>query len=118
MKIKAWFINKNFTQNERMVIETAQACDEITIERETEKALFLRAESDWGTLKFWCPKSCLMSEEEIAAESQKKNAGLNYNESLVKFAKENGVKGVRTGMKTATLIQKITEAGLEVPARA
>ena len=40
-----------------------------------------------------------------------------YNESLVKFAKEKGIKGIRTGLRTATLIRKITEAGYEVPER-
>lgn len=43
--------------------------------------------------------------------------GLAYNHSLVEFAKANHVKGVRKGMKTSTLIQKIEAAGLAVPQR-
>lgn len=48
---------------------------------------------------------------------QRMEAGLNYNEKLVAFAKENGIKGIRRGMKTQTLMRKITEAGLKIPAR-
>ena len=43
--------------------------------------------------------------------------GLKYNEILVTYAKNNGVKGVRIGMRTVTLIKKIEDAGLDVPAR-
>ena len=59
MTIKTQFLNKNFTQNERMVIESANMVGELEILRETEKAVFFQAISDWGTLKFWCPKSYL-----------------------------------------------------------
>lgn len=41
--------------------------------------------------------------------------GIAYNHRLVKFAKEHGVKGVRKGMRTSTLIEKIEAAGLTVP---
>lgn len=44
-------------------------------------------------------------------------SGLNYNATLVVFGKEKGIKGIRSGLKTAALIKKIAEAGFEVPAR-
>ncbi|MCM1221738.1 MAG: hypothetical protein NC548_45430, partial [Lachnospiraceae bacterium] len=63
--IKDWFLNKNFTQNEAYIIRLAQAGGELYMIRETEKALQLRAESDFGNLVFWVPKSCTVSEEEV-----------------------------------------------------
>ena len=37
MTIKTWFLNKNFTQNERMVIESADMDGELEVLKETEK---------------------------------------------------------------------------------
>lgn len=123
MTIKNWFLEKNFTQNERFIIEAADMGGELFREKETEKAVLFKAVSDYGTLKFWCPKSCL-TENETEQERQYRfekaerfQSGLAYNETLVQYAKQAGIKGIRCGMKTATLIKKIAEAGLEVPAR-
>lgn len=121
MTIKGWFLDKNFSQNERYIINLAMMGDELETLKETEKAVQLRADSDFGTLTFWCPKSCILKDGEVDEQMVKKyqrmEAGLNYNEKLVAFAKENGIKGIRRGMKTQTLMRKITEAGLEIPAR-
>jgi hypothetical protein len=43
-------------------------------------------------------------------------AGLNRYEKLVAWAKEQGVKGVRSRMKTVTLMNLIEAAGLTPPA--
>lgn len=119
--IKDWFLNKNLTANERYVVEMAQVNDELTVMKETEKAVQFQAVSDFGTIKFWCPKSCIMTEGEVVKVVEEKNAkisaGLNYNETLLKLAKDNKVKGVRKGMKTVTLAAKLREAGVEVPER-
>lgn len=65
-----------------------------------------------------------MTEEEYSAE-QKAFAerqeeiekhfkeGCEAYEALLKFAKENNVKGVRKGMKKETILNKIHDAGLE-----
>lgn len=117
MKIKEWFVEKNFTQNERYVIQ----CGEVSIEKETEKAYFLKWNSDYGFIKRWVPKSCIYTQEEyveiIEKETKRIVRGLDYNTKLVEFAKENNIKGVRVGLKTKTLIEKIKNAGLEVPTR-
>ena len=121
MTIKGWFLDKNFKQNERYISNLAMNGDELETLRETEKAVQLRADSDFGSLTFWCPKSCILKDgevdEEMVRKYQRMEAGLNYNEKLVVFAKENGIKGIRRGMKTQTLMRKITEAGLTIPAR-
>ena len=43
-------------------------------------------------------------------------AGLNRYEKLVKWAKDNGVKGVRSRMKTANIMKLISDAGITAPA--
>lgn len=113
MKIKTWFLSKNFTSNERMIIEMAIFSDDVEILKETEKAVFVQFTSDYGAIKTWMPKSCMLNDDEPCATT-----GLDYNIMLVNFAKSNGIKGIRTGLKTETLINKIRRAGLQVPARA
>ena len=54
MTIKKWFLEKNFLQNERYVIETGN----LEVVKETEKAFQFKCESDYGSFTFWCPKSC------------------------------------------------------------
>ncbi|MGP1376441.1 MAG: hypothetical protein ACTTKS_02525 [Bulleidia sp.] len=118
MQVKNWFINEKFNQQEAYVISVS----ELTVIDETEKAVKIYADSDYGYLKFWFPKSCIITDEEIAKQEEeldkKFKKGLEYNKSLVTFAKNNGIKGVREGLRTVTLIAKIKAAGLEVPARA
>lgn len=48
-----WFLKKNFDQNERYVISLA----DMKAIKETSKAYFINAVSDFGTISFWCPKS-------------------------------------------------------------
>ena len=57
LSIKDWFLIKNFTQNERYVIKIAEENNELTAVKQTEKALLLKANSEFGTLTFWAPKS-------------------------------------------------------------
>lgn len=156
LSVKSWFINKNFTENQKSALATAY---DYKIEKETEKAYFLNAETDYGCIKFWCPKSCTVEIneaeearpiEEVMAEFNltkedmenfalfskvsdyasgritkaeleeaiaKKDAGLKYNARLVEFCKMAGIKITNRRYTTATLIEKIQNAGLEVPAR-
>ena len=54
--IKEWFVRKNWTQNERYVLQTA---DSISVVKETEKAVDLKIVGKYGTMFKWVPKSCL-----------------------------------------------------------
>lgn len=120
-EIKKWFLEKNFSQNERYIINLAVISGELNVLNETEKAIQFKADSDFGYIKFWCPKSCLtenMTEQEKRWEEKRKNnivSGIDYNHKLIEFAKANGIKGVRVGMKTLTLKQKISAAGFVIP---
>ena len=68
MIIKEWFLYSNFNQSERYAISIS----DISIKKETEKAYLLYFENDFGTLKRWIPKSCIMSKEDIKKEKEKK----------------------------------------------
>jgi hypothetical protein len=51
-----------------------------------------------------------------AAYAAAQQRGLNRYEQLVQWAKDNGVKGVRSRMKTANIMKLIKAAGLTAPA--
>lgn len=118
-EIKSWFLIKNFTPDEKYVIEVSDR----EILRETEKAVNIKFTSKYGNLFSWIPKSVFMTKEDERKEEERMNKriakfeeGKRRYEELVKFAKENGVKYVRIGLRKETIINKIKEAGLEVPA--
>lgn len=119
LRVKQWFIDKNFTPEERY----AESVSDKEIVRETEKAVLIKFVSDFGTFTKWIPKSCLMTEEDYRIEREKEEKriarfeeGKIKYEKLVEFAKENKVKGIRIGLRKQTIINKIKDAGLEVPA--
>lgn len=115
MQIKNWFLNKNFNQNERYYIEMAMYGNELLVIGETEKAYRFAARTDYGTFKFWCPKSCIMTAEEIEVEREKAAAEAKAQEDrfakyeqLKQFAKSQGIK--LTGrMRKSTLLSKFSD---------
>lgn len=124
--IKDWLFNKIRDDVKYGYLTEAKGI----VVRETEKAYLIsfEAETSDGEHEFlvekWCPKSCTMDEaeykQECAREVERMNAayaryeeGCKKYEALVKFAKDNGVKGVRTGLRAVTILAKIQAAGLE-----
>lgn len=90
------------------------------IERETEKAYLLTITVGWcssvsTTVSRWVPKSCVMTEEEFEAEQKKTVERIESvkekHDKAYEFAKAHGLK-VRINFRTATIIEKITAAGL------
>ena len=55
IEIKVWFMNKNFTTEEKFVADNSDR----HIERETAKAVLIKFTSKYGNLTKWVPKSCL-----------------------------------------------------------
>lgn len=55
MTVKNWFLNKEFTTDERIAI----AGVEPTVKRETEKAKLLKWNTEYGVIAKWVPKSCI-----------------------------------------------------------
>lgn len=117
--IKDWFVGKILSQNFQ---PAAFLIDVVGIVKETEKAYLLRVEVGYSSdleecTDVWCPKSCTMTEteKEIAEQAQQErfDKACAAYDKLVEFAKANNVKGVRKGMRKATIMAKIEAAGLE-----
>ena len=114
--IKDWFLNK--VDIPYYAIPQA----EVMIIRESEKAYFVCMDTETTdgetdlSLKIWVPKKCTQTLEEREAEKaayrkKEEEAELRYNQ-LVAFCKSNNVKGARSGLRVATLLRKVAEAGL------
>lgn len=101
--LKQWFINKH---EDKFILEVST----FEIKKETEKAYQLTANSKYGVITLWAPKSVCLDHAEYCAEQ---NAKFNRYDAIIKFAKDNGVKGVRNRMKLKTVLAKIEAAGLK-----
>lgn len=93
MEIKNWFLEKNFSQDERYVIATG----ELEIVKETEKAYNFKCESKFGNLTFWCPKSCVVKESEKKFVSKEELEELKKSSN--KVIKCNGHKFIMVPKK-------------------
>jgi hypothetical protein len=117
MEVKTWFLNKEFTSSQRIAISTAEAP---TVQRETEKAVLLQWNTEFGVITHWVPKSCIVTDEQIAAENTPEKcaarlAAIQAREdsytALIAKCRENGIYA-RKGMKIATMKQKLAAAGI------
>ena len=118
--VKDWFFTKMKVENRNIHLRYGAA----QVARETEKAYLLEIEyctldGEYdGVKKLWCPKSCTLTEEEYTQEQEAAQAryedGCKRYEELLAFAKSHGVKGVRSGMKMATIRAKIEAAGIAI----
>ena len=113
--IPYWFISKNLTRTQSDAI----IGERMTVEKETEKAVLVKWNTDYGFVTLWTPKSIIVTEEEAKAEAKAeaekkiqnfKAAEERYNK-LINFAKENGL-AVRNKMKKVTVMEMIKKAGL------
>ena len=116
--VQKWFMSKIKSENRcfNFFFRTGD------IMRETEKAYQISFEvssidGEWDGVKFvWVPKKCTMTEEEyqaeLAAAEKRFKDGCKAYDELLAFAKAHGVKGVRSGMRKATIEQKMREAGV------
>ena len=120
--LKWWFFNKNYTG--------AYAEHFGLIVKETEKAyqIILTLGLDAADIKTWVPKSCTvkteaefqaeiaaMAEQEARSQARWEEACKAYKE-LIEYAQKMGVKGVREGLKKDTILRKIEQAGVPLPA--
>lgn len=55
--VKEWFLNKNFSQDERYMIDISYSA---VVERETQKASLVKFTNEYGSKAYWIPKSCLL----------------------------------------------------------
>lgn len=117
--VKDWFFNK--MQDEVCGLHLIHKA--ALVLEETAKAYKLEMvattyDGEFETTKvMWCPKSCTLTEEEYKADEQAQvdrfQAGCEAYDKLLAFAKDNGIKGVRKGMRKATILAKVEAAGLQ-----
>lgn len=117
------YLPKWFRDRERIYEDYIEA-----VKIETEKAVLVTLhgwDSDRqreGYRDIWVPKSILKTQAELKADAESFRAkekerekrmadGLKRNQQLLEKARSLGVKGVRKGMKTSTLLKKIKDAG-------
>lgn len=115
--IKDWFLEKAITDGYvRDLFKVENEFGDVLVEKETEKAVFIKADIiDIGVVKFWCPKSCIYTEQEVQElrnEAEKRFCeGKKRYEKMLAFAKENGI-AVRAKTRKETILNKIKQAGL------
>ena len=90
--------------------------------RETEKAYQLELDyyspyGGAGTRKVWVPKSVAQTYEQAqqtaAAKTEKMNNAFAEMDRLIQLGKDNGVKGIRRGMKRVTIEKMLRDAGVD-----
>lgn len=78
--IPYWFIFKNLTRAQADAI----VGERMTVERETEKAVLVKWNTDYGFVTLWTPKSIIVTEEqartEAKAEAEKRMQSIKQGE--------------------------------------
>lgn len=105
MTVKTWFLNKNFDALERIAISGTEP----TVERETEKAMLLKWNTEYGIIKRWVPKSCIentpaVSEEMIKAAAEYAKKQEEKEASFVKGAKVKKIGGRKIFTVTSSYV--------------
>ena len=116
--IKEWFFKKN-------IAESCWDGHYAEVIKETEKAYQVRVaiNGDYWC-KTWVPKSCTLTHEEYleavetaaAKANERWEAACKAYQELIAYAQQNGVRGVREGLRKETIINKIKAAGIPLPA--
>lgn len=110
--IKSWFLNKEFSANERIAITGVSP----VMVRETEKAVCLSWNTSYGVVTRWVPKACLegttLSEENTAEKCAARLDAIKAREaryeSLISECRAHGIPA-RKGWKVSTMQQKLAE---------
>ncbi|TDM12646.1 hypothetical protein [Macrococcus bovicus] len=55
--VPEWIIRKNLTTEEAFAVINSYS--QVTIRKETEKAVLVDFHTDWGHVSMWCPKSVM-----------------------------------------------------------
>lgn len=126
MRIADWF-NLSEKLPEGGVITDANSEFEVIEER--EKAIKVRwwffnghgsmeSTGEGFSWEAWLPKAAIESLGGWMIKEELMHYGLwfrpsNRYQELVNFCKEHGIKGAREGLRAATLLKKVKEAGLE-----
>lgn len=113
MTIKTWFLEKNYTHDE---IEYGINLNDPTIEKETEKALLLKWNTEYGVIKGWFPKSVVIMDAEpetantVALEVNDKVNHKTFGEGVITAIAQVGndyLYTVKFAKKTANLMGRV-----------
>ena len=111
--VPEWIVTKSLDQD-RLYAVRAEGVNP-TVARETEKAILLEWETEFGKVSMWCPKSVLKTEEQMKAEEQadieRSNKKYDGYTKLISAAEEAGVKYVRGYLKVNTIVKECKAAG-------
>lgn len=91
MKIKKWFLDKNFSQSEKY----AMTVTEPKVERETEKAKLIKWDTEFGIISSWIPKSCIEIEEVEEVEEKEIKVGSKVKTNKGTVAKVIKIEGIK-----------------------
>ena len=78
----------------------------------------LETDGGWGgRKKVWVPKSVAQTYEQAQQSAQarvdRRNAAFAELDRLIQLGRDNGVKGLRRGMKRSTIESMLRQAGIE-----
>lgn len=113
VSIKGWFMTKNFSDHERLAMIGAE---QKTL-RETEKAVQICWNTNYGKIIRWVPKSCLETAASYATENTAEKCAARLAdmqarqasyEALIAKCRKHGVPA-RKGWRVATMRQKLAE---------
>lgn len=111
--VPAWIVMKSLDQD-RLYAVRAEGVNP-TVARETEKAVLLEWNTEFGKVSMWCPKSVLKTEEQMKAEEQAdiERSNKKYYDyiKLRTVAEEAGVKYLRGYLKVNTIVKECKAAG-------
>ena len=111
--VPCWIVKKNLDQDKLYAVR-AEGVNP-TVARETERAVLLEWDTEFGKVSMWCPKSVLKSEEQMKAEEQadieRSNKKYDGYTKLITAAEEAGVKYVRGYLKVNTVVRMCKAAG-------
>lgn len=81
MIVKEWFLRKALPQDKLYGFHIGESF----VKKETDKAVLIGVNSEFGSFDFWCPKSALEQEEEIVNPTIIEINGKHYvKEILIK----------------------------------
>ena len=116
MIIKNWFIDKNFSNRNRSLIETALYNNNYEIVGVSAKAKHIEFRGVNESLKTWVPKSCIIEGQEVEIKSKPATLdAITWRLKVVRFAKDNGLDNVNMTMGNDDLLAWIAAGNLELP---
>lgn len=108
-----YFVTEKLSQHELSAINIGDAVT--SIKRETEKAVLINYETDYGNITLWAPKSVIKTEEQFRADFQRQATRQYVNDSYYNYLRNTAkAAGVKLGSvkKWDKIKKKLTQSGV------